>query len=243
MSVLCLQCMFLYSLSAKAAQQEPEAGPSRPSKKATQRPKSPAPILGSKRKRHDSPEASAVPDARPTTPPPSTLQPASRPASPSLPIKKKRKKEKRSLPADEATHSTDNSTAPASKPDRKGKRKADAAAEPTQSISHTFESNETHGGETADTEDNVLTDKPAKKAKGEKKDKKDKKKKVVAEDIPSTDLEVSAPSDESSKKKRKRRATEGPADVAVITAATAEAPDATAGLPEASEVTTGTNAL
>ncbi|EIW63046.1 uncharacterized protein TRAVEDRAFT_17521 [Trametes versicolor FP-101664 SS1] len=229
---------------AQSIQQEPEAGPSKPSKKNSGKHKSPAPVLGSKRKRHDSPEASAAPSDRPTTPPPPTLQPTSRPASPSYPTRKKQKKEKRSLPTDEAINTTDDSSAPSSKPDRKGKRKADAIAESAQSISRTTEVNEIHGGETADTEDNVLTDKPAKKAKGEKqdKDKKDKKK-VVAEETPSTDLEeASAPSAESSKKKRKRRVTEGPIDVAVAPAAAVEVIDATAAQPESSKVTSSTDA-
>lgn len=237
-SIFCSAFSFTHVLP-KAIQQGPEAGPSKPSKKNSGKHRFPAPVLGSKRKRHDSPEASAAPNDRPTTPPPPTLPLASRPASPSYPTRKKQKKEKRSLPADEATNATDDSSAPGFKPDRKGKRKADAAAEPSQSISRTIEANETHGGETADTEDNVLTDKPAKKAKGEKKD---KKRKVVAEETPSTDLEeASAPSEESSKKKRKRRVTEGPTDLAVVPAAAVEVIDATVIQPEASNVTSGTD--
>ncbi|KAI0633377.1 hypothetical protein C8Q77DRAFT_1157588 [Trametes polyzona] len=167
-------------------------------------PDSPAPAIGSKRKRHESPEASAASSSRQTA---SQLpaQPIQRPPSPAPPAKKKQKKDKRPR-VEEAASETDGAPAVlVSKPDKKGKRRAEAIPESDNSNMPMDDVAELRGGEVADTEDNVNVEQVSKKAK----EKKEKKKKSSAKDVPLTDVSgASAELPVLSKKKHKRKQVE-----------------------------------
>ncbi|KAI0356191.1 hypothetical protein OH77DRAFT_1423786 [Trametes cingulata] len=156
---------------------------------------------GTKRKRHESPEASVASSSR--SPAPVTLVRAPAPASPppSSPARKKRKKEKRPKVPEAAPATSETLAVPLVKADKKSKRRADASADPEHQSPPVADASEPPEGVAADVEDNTVPDEPTKKVK----EKKEKKKKGRSHDASEVALEPPAPPEKSSKKKRKQR--------------------------------------